>query len=70
MKPELINNYLKDTQKTAEKISLEPDQTKQAIMWLQHIEKILEPIWQDGYDEGLKEGIKKEKEKARILKSN
>lgn len=70
MKPELINDYIQITQETAEKIGKEPDKTKQAIMWLQNLEKILEPIWQDGYADGLKEGIKKEKEKQKLLRSN
>jgi len=70
MKPEIINAYIKAFQEETDKIAKEPNDLVKGIMWFQSIDKLLQPIWQDGFDDGVKEGVAKEKEKCRITKSN
>ena len=70
MKPKLIDDFVKTLQKLGEEIELEPSETARGIMWLQGMEKLLKPVWQDGFDEGVLAGEKRERESTRITKSN
>jgi len=58
MKQEVIDKFMKDLQVFNDELNSIKSPTIQAITWLQNFPKLLEPVWKDGYDSGLKEGQK------------
>ena len=70
MKQELIDKFIKDTQVLANETNKITSLSTQILAYFEGIKKILFPIWEDGFNEGVKEGIRKERERVRITKSN
>lgn len=70
MTQELLDQFMTDMNKINAEINKVKSPILQAIMWLKSFEELLKPVWQNGFDKGYKEGLKKGKEEVRIIKSN
>ena len=66
----LVDDFIKSVNDKSVEVAKIDGLTLQTITWLQSWPKLLDPIYQAGKADGIKEGVKREREKARILKSN